>query len=113
MTFALLSFLISGLVSFAMEWLFVRMVPLLSVDGQPVSNFKFKWRLVMPVLIPAMAIAIFGPAWLYEVAFGCAMKKGQRLWFILSGVGLHVACMHAALRTPAGKRYLLRLSRAA
>jgi hypothetical protein len=113
MMFTLLSFLIAGLVSFAMQWIFFALLPLLAVDGQPISPFKLKWQLVVPVLIPATAIAIFGPCWLYEVVFGRDTPKDQRLWFILAGVGLHVACMHGALRSPAGKRYLLRLNRVA
>jgi hypothetical protein len=105
MVAALLSVLIAGFASFAMICLFLALVPRLAGDGKSVSSALIQWLLIASVVMPAIAVAFYGPIWLYQVVFSRATTEDQRVWLILAGIGLLAVCMFGAFRTPAGKRY--------
>ena len=113
MIVALLSVLIAGFASFAMLYSFFALVPRFAGDGRSVSSALIQWLLIASVVIPAIAVAFYGPIWLYQVAFSRATTEDQRLWLILAGIGLLAVCMLGALRSPAGKRYSMWRTRVA
>jgi hypothetical protein len=105
MTPVLLSLLFAGLASFAMLCLFFALVPRLAADGRFISSALVQWLLIAALVFPAIAAAIFGPSWLYEVTFSRATTKDQRLWLIIAGVGLLAVCVFCALQSSPGKIY--------
>lgn len=107
MILALLSLLLSGLASFAMLWLFLAWVPRLAGDGKSIGSWLLQWVLIVSVVMPASVTAIFGPSWLYEVAFSRETTKDHRYWLIVSGLVVLALCILTALRSAAGKRYSL------
>ena len=105
MILVMLSLSLAGLTCFVLLYLFFWLVPRLSGEGKSFASFLMQWLLIASVVIPAIATAIFGPLWLYEVALIRATNVDHRLWLIASGSILLVLCFVAAVRSSAGKRY--------
>src|SRR4051812_48815589 len=103
--FALLSLVFAGAASFAMLYLFFALVPRLGARRRALTSILIQWILIASVVIPAIAAAIFGPIWLYQVVFNYATTQNQRLWLIASGILALVLCFLAAMRSAAGRRY--------
>ena len=102
---ALTALLLSGLVAYAMLFAFFALVPRVVPVRASILGFSLQWLLIAVLALPTIAVAYFGPSWLYEVPFGRAATKDQRTWLIISGIALFGICFVIALRSSAGKRY--------
>lgn len=102
---ALTSLLLSGLVAYAMLVAFFELVPRVAAGRSAKLGFLLQWLLIAGLVLPAIAIACFGPNWLYEVPFGRAATEAQRSWLIIGGLTLLVTSFLVALLSSAGKRY--------
>ena len=102
---ALASILLSGLIAYAMLFAFFATMPRVVAGRSTILGFALQWLLILVLALPAIAVAYFGPSWLYEVLFGRAATKDQRLWLMLGGIALLGFCFFIALRSSAGRRY--------
>jgi hypothetical protein len=102
---ALASMVIAGFVAYAMLFAFFALVPRVVAGRASILGFSLQWLLIAVLVLPAIAVAYFGPSWLYEASFGRTATKDQRLWLIVGGIALLVVCFLVALRSSAGKRY--------
>jgi hypothetical protein len=108
-----LSFLLSGLAAFALLCAFAALVPRVAGDGKSLVSVALQYVLIVAVVLPAIAIAVFGPLWLYEVAFGHPTTKDLCFWLLFGGTVLLVACLIAAATSTVGRRYFSWQSRVA
>jgi len=113
MTLGLISAVLGGFASFAMLCLFLALVPRLARDGKSTRSFLVQWLLIVGLVLPAIAPAIFGPLWLYEVAFDRPTTADHRLWLIPAGIVVLVFCFLGAIHSAIGKQYSSWRSRAA
>ena|SRR5689334_19245061 len=105
MILGLASILISGLVAYAMLIAFLALAPRVAAGRSSIRSSSVQWLLVAALVLPAIAVAYFGPSWLFDVPFGQAATKDQRFWLIVGGIALLIICFLVALRSSAGKRY--------
>ena len=102
---ALASFVLSGLVAFGMLFSFLALVPRVVVGRSTALSVILQFFLIGILVLPAVAVAYYGPSWLYEAPFGQVATKDQRLWLIVGGIALFCGCAAVALRSSAGKQY--------
>src|SRR5436190_23114106 len=102
---ALVSLVLSGLLAFGMLSAFFALVPRVVADRSAGLSFTLQWFLVAVLALPAIAVAYFGPIWLYEVPFARVTTRDQRHLLIVGGIALLGICFLFALRSSAGKRY--------
>jgi hypothetical protein len=84
---------------------FFALVPRIVANRSTALSFILQWLMIAILVLPAIAVAYFGPSWLYEAPFGQVASKYSRLWLIVGGVALFGGCFVAALRSSAGKQY--------
>jgi hypothetical protein len=101
------SIALPGLTTFAFLCLFLWLAPRFAAGAAASVSFLTQWLLILVLVMPAIAVAILGPSWLFEVLTQGAITKVGRAWLILGGVLMFVVCCFAAIRTPTGRRYSL------
>jgi hypothetical protein len=102
---ALTSLILSGLVAYAMLIAFFALVPRFAAGRSPILAFSLQWLPIVVLALPAIAVAHFGPSWIYEVPFGRTATQDQRTWLIIGGLSLLGISFLVALRSSAAKRY--------
>jgi len=102
---ALVSLLIAGLVTYAMLVAFFATVPRV-VDGRSsTASFVLQYLLIALFVLPAIAVAYFGPLWLLQVPFDRDTTKDERFWLIIGGILLLGIAFVGAVRSSVGRRY--------
>jgi hypothetical protein len=100
-----LSLFLAGLASFGLLGLFFLLVPRVVGERASAASSLLQYVLILALVVPAIAAAIFGPGLFFELTANDAATKDQRTWLIVGGIAsLCVTCV-AALRSPAGRRY--------
>lgn len=99
------SIALPGLMTFAFLYVFLRLAPRLAARRATTVSFLTQWLLILVLVMPAIAIAILGPSWLFEVLTQGATTKESRAWLLLGGVLVLAVCCFAAIRSPTGRRY--------
>jgi hypothetical protein len=105
--------LLAGLASYALLCLFLALVPRLAGERKSVVSFLLQYLLILVLVVPAIAAAIFGPSLLIELTANESRTENQNAGLIVVGSVLLVGCLIAALRSPAGRRYTSWRSRVA